>query len=116
MSAVGAVSARTRSTGRRSPEWHQVYRAIEHGKARSACQQQGAVRAFPMEIRGFADTFIDLWKARQQGNYALEGEYSNRDVRVMIDTAVGAIDQLEQADVRHRRSFVVHVLFKPRQL
>ena len=101
--------------GGRSPEWHQVCRAIEHGKARNACRQQGAMRSFPMEIRGFADTFIDLQKARQQADYALEGEYSKRDVLAMIDTAVGAIDQFEQADVRHRRSFAVHVLFKRRQ-
>ena len=101
---------------RRSPEGHQVYRAIEHGKARSACQQQGDMRAFPMEIRGFADTFVELQKARQQADYALEGEYSKRDVLAMIDTAVGAIDQFEQADVQHRRSFVVHVLFERRQL
>ena len=74
------------------------------------------MRAFPMEIRGFADTFIGLQKVRQQADYALEGEYSKRDVLAMIDMAVGAIDQFEQADVRHRRSFAVHALFKRRQL
>ena len=72
------------------------------------------MRAFPMEIRGFADTFIGLQKVRQQADYALEGEYSKRDVLAMIDMAVGAIDQFEQADVRHRRSFAVHALFKRR--
>ena len=111
---LASTAADLLAGGSRSPEWHQVYRAIEHGKARSACQQD-AMRAFPMEIRGFADTFIDLQKARQQADYALEGEYSKRDVLAMIDMAVGAIDQFEQADVRHRRSFAVHVLFKRRQ-
>ena len=26
--------------GSRGPEWHQVYRALEHGKARKACQHK----------------------------------------------------------------------------
>ena len=98
-----------------SPEWHQVYRALEHGKARSACQQQGVMRAFPMEIRDFADTFIDLQKARQQADYAHEGEYSKRAVLAIINTAEDAIVEFEQTDARHRRSFAVHVLFKRRQ-
>ena len=115
-STVWPAAANLLTGGSRSPEWHQVHRAIEHGKARIACKQQGAMRAFPMEIRGFADTFIGLQKVRQQADYALEGEYSKRDVLAMIDMAVGATDQFEQADVRHRRSFAVHALFKRRQL
>ena len=35
----------------RGKEWHQVYRALEHGKARDACRQQAAMRTFPKEIR-----------------------------------------------------------------
>ena len=98
-----------------SPEWHQVYRALEHGKARSACQQQGVMRTFPMEVQRFTKAFIELQKARQKADYAFEGAYSRREVLVVIDTAEDAIDRFEQADVRHRRSFAVHVLFKRRQ-
>ena len=98
-----------------SPEWRQVYRALEHSKARSACQQQGVMRTFPMEVQRFAKAFIELQKARQKADYAFEGAYSQREVLVVIDTAEDAIDRFEQADVRHRRSFAVHVLFKRRQ-
>ena len=52
-----------------SPEWPRMYHALEHGKAWSACQQQGTTRAFPIEIRGFAGTFIDLQKVRQQADF-----------------------------------------------
>ena len=99
----------------RGPAWHQVYRALEHGKARSACQQQEAIRAFPMEIRNFAQTFVDLQEARHQADYALEGQYYKMDVLVTIEAAENAIDQFEQADVQHQRRFAVHVLFKRRQ-
>ena len=102
-------------SGSHSPEWHQVYRALEHEKARSACQQQGVMRTFPMEVQRFAKAFIELQKARQKADYAFEGAYFQREVLVVIDTAEDAIDRFEQADVRHRRSFAVHVLFKRRQ-
>ena len=98
-----------------SPEWQQVYRALEHGKARSACRQQAVMRTFPMEIRDFADTFDALQKARQQADYAHEDEYSEPEVLAIINTAEDAIVEFERADARHRRSFAVHVLFKRRQ-
>ena len=99
----------------RSPEWHQVYRALEHGKAKRACQQQRAMRAFPMEIRSFAKAFVELQDARHEADYALDGQYLKPDVLAIITRAEEAIDRFEQADVRHRRSFAVHVLFKRRQ-
>ena len=112
---LAAAAADLLTGSDRSPEWRQVYRALEHGKARSACQQQGALRAFPVEIRNFAETFVDLQEARHEADYALEGEYSKPDVLAIITRAEEAIDRCEQADVRHRRGFAVHVLFERRR-
>ena len=112
--AVAAADLLTGS-GSHSPEWHQVYRALEHGKAKQACQQQGVMQMFPREVRTFGDTFVDLQKARQQADYAHEGQYLKPDVFAIITRAEDAINQFEQADVRHRRGFAVHVLFKRRQ-
>ena len=50
------------------------------------------MRAFPMEVRGFTDTFIDLQKAGQQADYALEGEYSNQP-RVKIRARNGVLSR-----------------------
>ena len=99
----------------RGPEWHQVYRALEHGKARSACRQQGVMRTFPLEVHSFAEALVDLQDARHQADYSLEGQYSKQKVLVTIDVAESAIDRFEQAEARHRRAFAVHVLFKRRQ-
>ena len=99
----------------RGPEWHQVYRALEHGKAKRACRQQEAMQAFPMEIRSFAKAFVELQGARHEADYALEGQYLKPDVLAIITRAEEVIGRFEQADVRHRRSFAVHVLFKRRQ-
>ena len=99
----------------RSPDWHQVYRAPEHQKARRACQQQGVMRTYPTGVRNFAETFVDLQGARHEADYALESRYLTPDVLATINRAEEAIDQFERAGARHRRGFAVHVLFKRRQ-
>lgn len=91
-----------------------MYRALEHGKARRACQQQGVMRTFPTEVRSFAKTFVDLQEARHEADYAHDGQYLKPDVLAKVDTVEDAINEFEQADLRHRRSFAIHVLFKRR--
>ena len=98
----------------RDSAWHQTYRALEHGKARTACEDKGAMAAFPIGVRDFASMFAALQKARQQADYALDGKYEKEDVRAAIDIVEGAIARFEQADAKHRRAFVAHVLFKRR--
>ena len=112
---LAAAAADLLTGSDRSPEWHQVYRAPEHGRARSACRQQGVMRTFPTAIRNFAETFADLQGARHEADYALEGRYLKPDVLAITTRAEEAIDRFEQADVRHRRGFAVHVLFKRRR-
>ena len=110
-----ASSAADLFVGRsRSPAWHQVYRALEHGKVRNACQDKRAMAGFPPDIRDFAETFVAFQGARQQADYALEGWYYKLDVLAAIDMAETAIAQLGKTDVRHRRDFAAHVLFRRR--
>ncbi len=99
----------------RDAAWHQTYRALEHGKARSACEDQRALAVFPPEVRKFADMFAVLQKARQRADYALDGRYEKGDVRVIIDMVEDTIAVFEQVDARSRRAFVVHVLFQRRR-
>ena len=99
---------------RRSPAWHQVYRALEHGRARTACEHKRAMAGFPPEILDFAEAFVMLQDARHQADYALEGRYDKLVVLAAIDRAENAIVQFEQADIQHRRGFAAHVLFRRR--
>ena len=48
--------------GNRSEAWHQVYRALEHGSAKSACRNRQAMQRFPLEVQDFADTFAPCRK------------------------------------------------------
>ena len=101
----------------RSAAWHQAYRALEHGRARRACQQGQAMREFPEEVRDFARAFVVLQKARQQADYALDTEaYETSDVLYHIASAERAITRFEQADVNAKRGFAAHVLFPHRAL
>ena len=99
----------------RDSAWHRTYRALEHGRARSACLQGQAMRGFPADIRDFAETFVALQRARQEADYALDTDtYQDSDVLGYIGSAERAISQFEQADVAAKRGFVAHVLFRQR--
>ena len=99
----------------RSSAWHRTYRALEHGRARSACRQAQTMREFPAEIRDFAKVFVVLQKARQEADYALDMDaYRKSDVLRRIASAEQAISRFEQADVEAKRGFAAHVLFRQR--
>ena len=99
----------------RTPAWHRTYRALEHGRARSACQQGWGMREFPEEVRDFARAFVVLQKARQQADYALDADaYQESDVLGHIASAELAINRFEQANVEAKRGFAAHMLFRQR--
>ena len=99
----------------RNAAWHRIYRALEHGRARSACRQAQTMPEFPAELRDFADAFVVLQIERQQADYALDVDaYRQSDVLGYIVSAERAINQFEQADVEAKRAFAAHVLFRQR--
>ena len=100
---------------RRNRAWHRAYRALEHGRAKGACQQGRAMREFPAGIRAFAKAFVVLQIERQRADYALDAVgYRKSDVLEHIASAERAIRQLTQADIHARRDFAAHVLFRQR--
>ena len=73
------------------------------------------MREFPAEIRNFAKTFVELQRARQEADYALDTDaYRKSDVLRRIASAEQAIGRFEQADVAAKRGFAAHVLFPQR--
>ena len=99
----------------RNPAWHRTYRALEHGRARSACRQAQAMPEFPAEIRNFAKTFAVLQVERQKADYALDtAAYRTSDVLGYLVSAERAIGRFEQADMAAGRAFAAHVLFRQR--
>ena len=103
---------------KRSPYWHRVHRALEHGMVKTAWRNKEAMAEFPPEIYSFVKRIVVLQKLRERADYALDDNpgdpYYETRVLVLIDSADLAIKQFEQADVQHRRDFIAYVLFKAR--
>ena len=100
----------------RDSAWHQVYRALEHGKTGQICDNDQKMAEFPESIRKFATAFVMLQRERQQADYALEVRYNKSFVLEEIDRAEKAISHYERAGVQDRRRFVALVLFKQRSI
>ena len=95
--------------------WHGAYRALEHGRARSACRQAQNMPEFPAGIRNFADVFVVSQVERQKADYALDADaYLKSDVLEHIVAAELAFSWFERTHIEARRSFVAHVLFRQR--
>ncbi|MFN4169033.1 MAG: hypothetical protein ACK4HD_12050 [Pannonibacter phragmitetus] len=60
---VGATKAR-----RPNRAWVEVYRGLDHGTAKNACNGASNV-TFPQEIRNFSDAFKQLQAARHSADY-----------------------------------------------
>ena len=63
---VGSASASSRS----DPAWIQVYRALNHGRAKKRCENRKLMRRFPQEIQDLASLFVDLQIDRHHADYA----------------------------------------------
>ena len=100
----------------RDSAWHQVYRALEHGKTVRICDDDQRMAEFPESIREFAAAFVFLQRERQQADYAIEVWYNKTHVLENIDRAEKAINHYERAGVQDRRRFVALALFRQRPL
>lgn len=100
----------------RDSAWHQVYRALEHGKTVRICDDDQRMAEFPESIREFAAAFVFLQRERQQADYAFEVWYNKTYVLENIDRAEKAINHYERAGVQDRRRFVALALFRQRPL
>ena len=98
----------------RNEAWYRAHRALEHGSAKSACQNQEAMLKFPSEIQEFAYAFATLQEARQRADYSLEDRYCQLDAKAATNIARDAIGSLKKVGSKDRRRFVAHVLFKRR--
>ena len=101
-----------RTEGRhRDPAWNQVYRALEHGTARRRCQQASGMHRFPMEVRNFADLFVDLQEKRHKADYDPDAVFSKLLAVRDIYRAEEAISNFHKVPLSVRKAFAVYVLF-----
>lgn len=99
---------------RSKPAWRQVYRALEHGRARNSCANKELLSRFPREVQDFANTFVSLQEKRQLADYDPFASFTKLDVQEEIAATRIMIEGFQSVPVKHRRDFAVYVLFRTR--
>lgn len=94
--------------------WRQVYRALEHGTAKNACQNQSIISQFPRPIENFADLFVKMQIKRHDADYDPAKRYTRSGVlRDIVDVAT-ALAAFASQPRKDRQAFSAYVLFKAR--
>lgn len=97
---------------RSKPAWVQTYRALEHGYAKSQCENTAVIGAFPKAIEDFADAFKRLQKRRHEADYNPTAKFYKSSVQADIVLASQAIVAFKAEKASDRRAFCAWVLFK----
>jgi uncharacterized protein (UPF0332 family) len=105
---VGTISA-----NRSNKAWRQVYRALQHGEAKTRCES--LPNAFPQGLQDVADALVALQKLRHDADYDPTASFTRKDVQNHILQAETAVVKLKGASVPDRRAFVVWLLFHNRK-
>lgn len=103
-----------KSATRSEEAWIQVYRALEHGAAKTACKNQGIIKKFPREIEDFANAFVTMQTKRHKADYDPSETLYKSSVIQDIANVRGVISGFQGVSVKDRRAFAAYVLFKTR--
>ena len=94
--------------------WGQVYRALEHGFARNACEQAKGL-GFSEGITTFAIAFVSLQQERHRADYAPTTSLSPIGAAELISMAETAISALQDCTTEEQTAFSALVLLKLRK-
>ena len=89
--------------------WVEVYRGLNHGVCRKACEQAKAV-AFPVCIKEFADAFRQLQEYRHMADYDPDIKFSKADGEILYEFAKLSMNGLRSANNVDKKAFSVWVL------
>lgn len=92
--------------------WAQTYRALEHGYAKSQCDNLSVIKKFPKAIEDFANAFVTLQKKRHEADYNPLAQFSKSTVQADIALAEQAIRAFKAEKTADRRALCAWVLFK----
>ena len=93
--------------------WRQVYRALEHGFARSQCLNRRVMQDFSQPIESFANHFVTMQLKRHAADYDPDYRTSKSEVLRDLRATVEVIGGLSRATVSERRAFAAWVLLRP---
>lgn len=96
------------------PAWRQVYRALDHGPAKTACADQKTVSKFPTGIQKFATVFREMQEKRNNADYDPQCTLKRSEVLNDIETADTTIKGFASASAKDKTAFCAFVLFRRR--
>jgi hypothetical protein len=94
--------------------WRQVYRSLEHGVAKNACQNQAILSQFPGPIEKFADLFVVMQVKRHAADYDPAKRYTRSEVLQDIGNVETTLAAFAAQPRKDRQAFSAYVLFKTR--
>ncbi len=103
----------TSKRNRPNRAWQHVYRGLDHGAARSACEAARNI-GFPQLIKDCADTFVELQKQRHDCDYDPNIRVSRLEALAVVKRATEAVRNLRNSPFNDRKAFAVQVLVKKR--
>lgn len=99
----------TSSAHRSDKAWIQVYRSVEHGVTKTACDHKAVMAKFPQAIVDFALVFKDLQEKRHGADYDPNSTFDKSSILQDIDNAEDALASLRNATKKDRRAFAAWV-------
>lgn len=103
-SLVGATKSR-----RPNKAWVEVYRGLDHGTCRQACDRAKSV-GFPTQIHHFSDAFLQLQQARHAADYDPMVRPTKEQALFYVRLAEKSIETLRSANSTDRKAFATWVL------
>lgn len=103
------------SGARRSEEaWRQVYRGLEHRRAKDACSKGQILRKFPKPVEDFGNLFAQMQEKRHKADYDPHAKFAKSSVCLDIDLTEKVMADFEAVAKSDKRAFAAYVLFKLR--
>lgn len=103
-SLVGATKSR-----RPNKAWVEVYRGLDHGICRQACDRAKTVK-FPTALQHFSDAFLQLQEARHSSDYDPMIRLTKEEAQFFIRLAEKSIETLRDVNATDRKAFATWIL------
>jgi uncharacterized protein (UPF0332 family) len=94
--------------------WEQIYRSLQHGEAKNACEGYRNLMPEP-PFKFCAATFVTLQQKRHEADYDPSFRILRTEAIELIDLAELAIANLKASPKQDRREFAVALLMKRRR-
>ena len=104
-----------RRSTRTRQAWRQLYRSLDHGRAKKQCTNKQTLNRFPKEIRNFAAQFVRMQQERHLADYDPLNHFSRSVVSLYIQETKSVTNAFENISRDDRRAFAVFVLFDLRR-